>query len=178
MLKHYQDERINKILATMFIDAVKDEEYQDRFEIGADFSILMECIDKTLEYVKNDYQGELRLNTNIWWVCQVALWGILALYDLQPIGEERVSENELIVRISGYRAVRVVDCYNSNTTYDTIMLSNKHNIREFQAEINRVKDLKAEEISKYGDDWEIIKENISDNFDWYEIDYSDEYIEI
>lgn len=178
MLKHYKDERINKELAEMFKMAVRDEEYQDRFECGGDFTILMECIDKTLEYVKGGYQGELRLNSNIWWVCQEALVRILALFDLRLIGEDKVTEAELVIRMEGYRAVRVVDCYNNNNTYDTIMLNNKHTIIDFQAEVNRIKYLKSKEISQYGDDWEIIKENISDKFDWYEINYSDEYVAI
>lgn len=176
MLKHYKDERINKALADMFQVAVKDEEYQDRFECGGDFEILTECIDKTLEYVKDDYQGELRLNTNIWWVCQETLVRILSLFGLRLIGEERVSEAELVVRTDGYRLVKIADCYNSEKVYDTIMLSNKHTTMELQAEINRIKHLKAQEIADNGNDWEIIRTNISNDFDWYEFECIEEYV--
>ena len=38
---------------------------------------------------------------------------------------------------------------------------------------------KQDEINKYGDDWSIISENISDKFDWFEldIDTDDDYLE-
>lgn len=102
MLKQYEDERINKELANMFKMAVKDEEYQDRFEIGEDFNILINNIDKTLDYVKSGYIGELRLNSNIWEICHQAMVRILRLFNLKFIGERttKYGEYELIVPIN------------------------------------------------------------------------------
>ena len=37
---------------------------------------------------------------------------------------------------------------------------------------------KYEEIAEYGDDFEIIKENISENFDWFEIGIDNNNLEI
>lgn len=79
---------------------------------------------------------------------------------------------------SNYRQVELRDCYN-NEVYKYIMLNYKHSVKEFQDEINRIKLEKQEEINKYGDDWSIISENISDKFDWFEldIDTDDDYLE-
>lgn len=79
---------------------------------------------------------------------------------------------------SNYRQVELRDCYN-NEVYIYIMLNYKHSVKEFQDEINRIKLEKQEEINKYGDDWSIISENISDKFDWFELDIEtdDDYLE-
>lgn len=79
---------------------------------------------------------------------------------------------------SNYRQVELRDWYN-NEVYTYIMLNYKHSVKEFQDEINRIREEKSEEINKYGDDWSIISENISDKFDWFEldIDTDDDYLE-
>ena len=77
-----------------------------------------------------------------------------------------------------YRSVELRDCWNGEV-YTRIMLNYKHSVKEFQDEINRIREEKSEEINKYGDDWSIISENISEDFDWYEldIDTDDDYLE-
>lgn len=97
MIKEYKDERINELIKKSFEVAVKDDEWDIRYL--QEWNILFEDIDKTLEYVENGYKGELRLNSNIWWVLQETLVKVLKLYGLELIGEERVSENELVVPI-------------------------------------------------------------------------------
>lgn len=79
---------------------------------------------------------------------------------------------------SNYRQVELRDCYDDKN-YTYIMLNYKHSVKEFQDEINRIKEEKQDEINKYGDDWSIISENISDKFDWFEldIDTDDDYLE-
>ena len=79
---------------------------------------------------------------------------------------------------SNYREVELRDCW-SGEVFTTIMLNYKHSVKEFQDEINRIKEEKSEEINKYGDDWTIISENIDKSFDWYEldIDTDDDYLE-
>lgn len=79
---------------------------------------------------------------------------------------------------SNYRLVELRDCWD-NTLYKYIMLNYKHSVKDFQNEINRIKKEKQEEINKYGDDWSIISANISDEFDWFEldIDTDDDYLE-
>lgn len=79
---------------------------------------------------------------------------------------------------SNYRQVELRDCYD-NKNYTYIMLNYKHSVKEFQDEINRIKEEKQDEINKYGDDWTIISQNISENFDWFEldIDTDDDYLE-
>lgn len=100
ILKVYEDERINDILKQCLMNAINDEEYYMRYDTKygmEDFSILMDDIDKVLEYVKNGYKGELRLNRNIWYVCQDALFDILDLYDLDLEEEYKVSESSLVI---------------------------------------------------------------------------------
>lgn len=79
---------------------------------------------------------------------------------------------------SNYRQVKLRNCYDDKN-YTYIMLNYKHSVKEFQDEINRIKEEKQDEINKYGDDWSIISENISDKFDWFEldIDTDDDYLE-
>lgn len=98
MIKQYEDERINELIKKSFELAVKDSEWNLRYL--QEWNILFEDIDKMLEYVNNGYKGELRVNSNIWYILQDTLCAILRLYGLELIGEERVSENELVVPIS------------------------------------------------------------------------------
>ena len=98
MFKEYKDERINELIKKSFELAVRDNEWELRYL--QEWNILFEDIDKMLEYVENGYKGELRVNSNMWYILQETLVRILALYDLQLIGEEKVSEDELVVPIS------------------------------------------------------------------------------
>ena len=98
MFKEYKDERINELIKKSFEIAVRDDEWKLRYL--QEWNILFEDIDKMLEYVENGYKGELRVNSNIWWVLQETLVKVLELYNLQLIGEEKVSEDELVVPIS------------------------------------------------------------------------------
>lgn len=97
MIKEYKDERINELIKKSFERAVKDDEWQIRYL--QEWNILFEDIDKMLKYVENGYKGELRVNSNMWYILQDTLVEILALYDLELVGEEKVSENELVVPI-------------------------------------------------------------------------------
>lgn len=99
ILKHYNNENINKELRKMFERAVKDDEYVERFECGGDFEVLMEDIDKTLKYVENGYRGKLYLNSNMWYICQETLINILALYGLKLVGTDKCTENEEVIVI-------------------------------------------------------------------------------
>ena len=74
------------------------------------------------------------------------------------------------MKIEDYRAVRISDCEDSNVDYGVIMLHNKHSVKDLQDEINRIKREKYEEIMEYGNDLEVIKENISNEFNWFELD--------
>ena len=94
----FMEERINELIKKSFEIAVRDDEWKLRYL--QEWNILFEDIDKMLEYVENGYKGELRVNSNIWWVLQETLVKVLELYDLQLIGEEKVSEDELVVPIS------------------------------------------------------------------------------
>ena len=98
MIKEYKDERINELIKKSFERAVKDNEWQIRYL--QEWNILFEDIDKMLKYVENGYKGELRVNSNMWWVLQETLVEVLALYDLELVGEEKVSENELVIPIN------------------------------------------------------------------------------
>lgn len=98
MFKEYKDERINELIKKSFELAVRDDEWKLRYL--QEWNILFEDIDKMLEYVENGYKGELRVNSNMWYILRETLVRILALYDLQLIGEKKASENELVVPIS------------------------------------------------------------------------------
>ena len=91
ILKHYNNENINRELRKMFEKAVK--------KCGGDFVVLMEDIDKTLKYVENGYKGKLYLNSNMWYICQETLTNILALYGLKLVGTDKCTENEEVIVI-------------------------------------------------------------------------------
>ena len=71
MFKEYKDERINELIKKSFELAVRDDEWKLRYL--QEWNILFEDIDKMLEYVENGYKGELRVNSNMWWVLQETL---------------------------------------------------------------------------------------------------------
>lgn len=104
ILKTYADERINKELKECIMYAVKDDEFDLRYDEKygmEDFNILLNNIDKIVAYANNGYKGELRLNTNIWEVCWQSLCRIMKLYNLEFADKENriADENELIVPI-------------------------------------------------------------------------------
>lgn len=83
------------------------------------------------------------------------------------------------MNLEDYRAVLLKDFQNSDIVYAVVLLNNKHSVTEFQEEINRIVREKMEEISLYGDDWEIVKANINEKYDWQELNMEHEgYLEI
>lgn len=92
------NEDIEKILKRTFEIAVKDSEWGIRHL--AEWNILFEGIDKTLEYVNGGKVGKLFLNSNMWYVLNDALVSVLALYDLKLIGNEKITEHEEVVPIN------------------------------------------------------------------------------
>lgn len=101
IIKYYENEKINKELINMLERGfTKDrEEFVERLEIGEDFIILNENIDKILDYVKGGYKGELYLNSNIYWLCWDCMATVLRMFGLKLIGEETVTEHEKVVFI-------------------------------------------------------------------------------
>ena len=77
-----------------------------------------------------------------------------------------------------YRAIIIRDCSDYSSILGIIMLNNINSIESFQKEIDRIKEEKHEEIAEYGDDFEIIKENISTDFDWFEIVFDENCVEV
>lgn len=108
--------------------------------------------------------------------------------NLQNGIENRVDIDYIIERLenisnnmNNYRAIEIRDCVESSICYETIMLNKKHSVKDLQDEIYRIKKDKYDEIMKYGNDLEIIKENISDEFDWFELEtdcYDYNYVEV
>lgn len=82
-----------------------------------------------------------------------------------------------MINCDGYRVIEVRDCYSENVI-TTICLSYKHNVKDFQEEILKAKERVIEDIRKYGDDWSYISQNISDDFDWFELDFDGDYVEV
>lgn len=69
-----------------------------------------------------------------------------------------------------YRFVELVDIETRETDY-ILILNRKHSVEEFQAEIDRARELmwSARKNKEYDDDdWSFIRENISSKFDWRE----------
>ena len=85
----------NNIIRKAFEVAIKDEEWT--YRLLSEWNALFEEIDKVLEYVNNDYKGELRVNDNIWWVLEEALCKVLDLYNLQIEDTEYVNEEALVI---------------------------------------------------------------------------------
>lgn len=145
MFKEYKDERINELIKKSFELAVRDDEWKLRYL--QEWNILFEDIDKMLEYVENGYKGELRVNSNMWWVLQETLFKVLELYDLELIGEEKVSENELVVPISRVGNIKE-KVFNKNDTINEInnKKSKEDKIREYILSRNIQYDLVGEDL--------------------------------
>ena len=76
-----------------------------------------------------------------------------------------------------YRAVELRDSWDEDIIYQIIMLNKKHSIKDMQEAINRAKETRQEDINKYGDDWTWITQELEkEGFDWYELDYEDDYL--
>lgn len=73
------------------------------------------------------------------------------------------------MKLDDYRVVLLTDSGDYDEIYETILLSYEHTVDEFQTEIDRIKEEHKEEIQLNGDDWNIVKANISDKFDWQEL---------
>ena len=135
MIKEYKDERINKLIKKSFELAVEDDEWNLRYL--QEWNILFEDIDKMLEYVNNGYKGELRVNSNMWYILNDTLCAILKLYGLELIGEERVSENELVVPIKEVGKVKE-EVFNKMIQYGWNLEDNK--LEDFNNVYNIHKD--------------------------------------
>lgn len=77
-----------------------------------------------------------------------------------------------------YRAVEIKDCYDNTNILAVICLNYKHSVKDFQKELYRAREQVREEIEKYGDDWSYISQVIDEKFDWYEITFDNEYVEV
>ena len=73
------------------------------------------------------------------------------------------------MNLDDYRVILITDIGDYDEIYEAILLSYEHTVEEFQNEIDRIREEHKEEIQLNGNDWEIIKANISDKFDWKEI---------
>lgn len=93
MFKNYKDERINELIKSSFELAVKDSEWNVRYL--QEWNILFEDIDKVLEYVKNGYRGQLKLDINMWYILQDTLVQILNLYDLELGGNDDLEHTKI-----------------------------------------------------------------------------------
>lgn len=82
------------------------------------------------------------------------------------------------MNLKEYRAIALRDFQNNNIIYSIILLNNKHNVKEFQDEIDKIVEEKYEEINLYGDDWEIVKKYINKKFDWIELKYNNDFLQI
>ena len=75
--------------------------------------------------------------------------------------------------LENYRIVKIGD-YSSYTTYSLILLNNKIKIKDFQNEMDRIREEHKEEIEEWGDDLQVVLTNIDvKNFDFIEIPHDD-----
>lgn len=80
------------------------------------------------------------------------------------------------MNLDEYNIIALKD-WDTEETDKLLALNKKHSVKEFQEEINRVKELlyDARVNDEYDDDdWSFIEENISSEFDWFEIYYNDD----
>ena len=87
---------------------------------------------------------------------------------------EEVQDN---VVNDNYRAVELRDA-SSGEVYRIIMLNNKHSVADFQNAMNEAYDRNREQIMEYGDDVETVLEDIDPSFDWFELNYDEDYLTI
>ena len=82
------------------------------------------------------------------------------------------------MNLKDYKTIALKDFQNDNIIYSIILLNNKHTVKEFQDEIDKIVEEKYEEINLYGDDWEIVKKYINKKFEWIELNYNNEFLQI
>ncbi len=70
-----------------------------------------------------------------------------------------------------YRLITLVDSYNNDEVLGTIYLNRKHKVEDFQNAVYQAKEKRADDIYEYGNDWEIISEELGD-FDYFVVDCS------
>ena len=80
-MKTYIDERINELIKKSFEIAVKDEEW--KYRTLDEWNILFEDIDNILMYIRSGRKGDIYVNSNMWWVLQDVLYGVMKLYGLR-----------------------------------------------------------------------------------------------
>lgn len=104
-MKKYEDERINQILNNLELEMQVEKDYSHR-DYVSDMKELCYNIDKVVDYIKNNKQGKLYLNSNIWENCYFALSDVLKLYDLKFINSDQITDQEEIVKIFDYNNVK------------------------------------------------------------------------
>lgn len=82
------------------------------------------------------------------------------------------------MNLKDYKTIALKDFQNDNIIYSIILLNKKHTTKEFQDEIDKIVEEKYEEINLYGDDWQIVKKYINKKFDWIELNYNNEFLQI
>lgn len=95
-MKEYQDERINEELKKSVERAIKDSEWETRSL--SEWNILIEDIDKILEFVESDYTKEIYVNRNMWYILQDTFFNICDLYGVDILASDKVSEKELLIK--------------------------------------------------------------------------------
>lgn len=58
------------------------------------------------------------------------------------------------------------------------MLNNKHSVADFQQAMEEAKQRNIEEIEEYGDDLEVVLDDLDTALDWYEISMEEDYLTI
>lgn len=71
-----------------------------------------------------------------------------------------------------YSLVLLKDCNEFNCLGAVMLNTKEHTIDEFQGAINDAREKHAEDIELWGNDWEFIKEELT-NFDYFELNYND-----
>lgn len=73
------------------------------------------------------------------------------------------------MNIEDYRAIRIKDCEDNNVDYGIIMLHNKHNVKDFQQAINKVKNRYYDEGNLEWQINDILMEKELAELEWFEI---------
>ena len=74
-----------------------------------------------------------------------------------------------------YRAIEIRDCVENENIYGIIMLNYKHKSSDFQ---NAIYEIKKKYIDKDLFVEDILEDELLDKFDWYELCWDEESVEI
>jgi len=158
------------------INALQGKKISESFD-GVDFTdIEKEILNATQEILKkHGIRSEKYTNLEMSDAIKFQLDGstyVVLVDELDMIDEGKSRKTE--DKSDNYRVVEIVDASEPDVHYRYIMLNYKHKVQDFQDEMWNARKRHEKEIDEYGNDLEVVLDDIDPSFDWYEVDGDDD----